>query len=154
MHRHIKRVNQALTKVLNALNTNKETLALCLDLSRAFDSVKYDILFKKLESYGFRGMALKLVSSYLDCRRQCVVAADGFGGTLASSMRLVRRGVPQGSILGPLLYILYSNELPGVTCHHTVQYADDTTLIFDIEGTSSADAEMERALTLLKIWFD
>ncbi|KAH1006889.1 hypothetical protein HUJ05_007580 [Dendroctonus ponderosae] len=126
-------IYQALVKVIDALNS-------------AFDSVKHDILIHKLQNYGFRGIPLQLMKSFLTNRNQCVIGSDGSGGTISSQMQLIQRGVPQGSILGPLLYILYTNELPEIADHHTVQYADDTTLIFNLNNTSTSEVGIDTAL--------
>ena len=93
---------------------NDEVAAVCfLDMSAAFDIVDHNILIQKLEIYGFDSGMLKWISSYLEDRYQCV-SIDG----CLSRLKLVQHGVPQGSILGPLLYILFTNELPEVVHSH------------------------------------
>ena len=113
-----------------------------VDLSKAFDSVNHEILLKKLERYGVRGVSVQLVRSYLSNRTQSVVELDNQGNLICSEKIEVKKGVPQGSILGPLFYILYTNELPSVTEDYMVLYADDTTLIF---------AEDDRDLLLRRV---
>ena len=80
-----------------------------LDMSAAFDIVDHSLLLSKLDLYGFDSGMLTWVSSYLSSRSQCV----SIDGTL-SKLQYVPHGVPQGSILGPLLYILFTNEIPEV----------------------------------------
>ena len=138
----IRAIYQALSKVLNSLNSNRTTLAMLVDLSKAFDSVNHEILLKKLERYGVRGVSVQLVRSYLSNRTQSVVELDYQGNLICSERIEVKKGVPQGSILGPLFYILYTNELPSVTEDYMVLYADDTTLIF---------AEDDRDLLLRRV---
>ena len=97
---------------------------LFLDLRKAFDSVDHQILLRKLESYSIRGTSLALFKSYLNGRSQmCVV--DG----AVSSPQPVTCGVPQGSILGPLLILLFINDLPNFLTHSTPGlFADDTNI--------------------------
>ena len=80
-----------------------------LDMSAAFDIVDHSLLLKKLSMYGFESDMVDWISSYLSDRVQCV-SIDG----CVSKLQHVQHGVPQGSILGPLLYILFTNELPEV----------------------------------------
>ena len=82
-------------------------LVVLIDLKKAFDTVDHQILLRKLELYGIKGQALTLLKSYLTNRKQKCQIKNSF-----SSERLIKCGVPQGSILGPLFFLLYVNDLP------------------------------------------
>ena len=93
------------TIATNAIN-NQCTIAAYIDLSKAFDCLQYDKLFKKMECIGFDSRTLDWFKSYLSDREQCV----DVNGTL-SDWQTVNLGVPQGSILGPILFLIYVNDI-------------------------------------------
>ena len=110
-------------KLLNNINDGKITCSMFLDLKKAFDSVDITILLKKLYHYGFRGPAFNLLKSYLTDREICTKV-----GCNISKLCNIEHGVPQGSVLGSLLFSLYVNDLPNVSNFETTLFADDTNL--------------------------
>lgn len=111
-------------KISAAMENNEYSLGIFLDLAKAFDTVNHKILCTKLEHYGIRGKALEWFISYLHNRYQQVIC----NGTL-SKLRLIEIGVPQGSILGPLLFLLYINDLPNSSSIlHYILFADDSNV--------------------------
>ena len=111
-------------KISDALEKGEYVLGLFLDFSKAFDTVNHQILFKKLEYYGVRGTALSLFKSYLENRTQYVE----FNG-VQSEKECIKCGVPQGSILGPLLFLIYINDLALVSDKlFSLLFADDSNM--------------------------
>ena len=95
-----------------------------LDLTKAFDTVNHGVLLHKMENFcGFRGLALKLIQSYLSNRKQYTNMEN-----CKSDLTKIECGVPQGSSLGPLLFLLYVNDLPLASQFDTILFADDTFL--------------------------
>ena len=111
-------------RIHKEIDENKIPFSVFLDLSKAFDTLDHDILLHKLQYYGITGTTLDWFRSYLTERYQYV----DYNGA-SSSMKLLTTGVPQGSILGPLLFIIYMNDIHTVSDNlNFTLYADDTTL--------------------------
>ena len=121
------------------MNSGSMTGVVLIDLRKAFDTVNHDILLTKLQDIGASGLTLKWFKSYLSGRYQKVSFKDSLSDALE-----VSTGVPQGSILGPLLFILFIDSMSKVTSHGKISmYADDTTL--SVKGTDAR--EISRKLT-------
>ena len=115
------------------LDLKKIPINLYLDLSKAFDSLSHEILLRKLQHYGICGAAINLMASYLKNRKQ-FVQFDGY----KSDMKTICNGVPQGSILGPLSFLVYINDFPNASkVFNFLMYADDTTLYCCLEDIKS-----------------
>ena len=112
-------------KMREALDEGKFAAGICIDLQKAFDTVDHKILLKKLEYYGVRGVANKWFESYLSNRKQ-FVCINGFN----SNEIIMNYGVPQGSVLGPILFLIYINDLhKALRFSSTRHFADDTNLL-------------------------
>ena len=139
----------ALTYIYKHVDKNLKVAGLYFDLSKAFDTLNHGLLLSKLEAYGIRGTCLNLIKSYLTDRTQMVCINSG-GKNYFSETVKVEQGVPQGSILGPLLFILYVNDLiNGFDAEMVCQYADDTSVLLlglamsDLsDGCSQASVKM------------
>ena len=110
--------------ILENCSKKQVSCILFLDLKKAFDTVSHKILLKKLEYYGVKGVALKLFESYLTNRKQMTVI-DG----CESVLDIIEWGVPQGSVLGPLLFLIFINDIPHASDLATWLFADDTALV-------------------------
>ena len=139
-----------LDKIFNALNNdqNHYSLAIFIDLTKAFDTVDIDILLYKLNHYGFRGKSNDWFKSYLTNRLQFTSIRG-----VNSSPKELSCGVPQGSILGPLLFILFINDLPYATNFFNILYADDTTLQMSSNDLCELFHLANIELTKLADWF-
>ena len=134
-------------KLISNLDKKLNSCAIFLDLAKAFDSVSHEILLRKLQCYGIRGKALQLFKSYLSGRSQFVKLADA-----ESSLMNIVFGVPQGSILGPLLFLIYINDLPDATNFYVKLFADDTFLCAQHEQFSVLESEVNCELEKVFGW--
>ena len=120
-----------------------------MDLSKAFDTLNHEILLDKLSYYGIRGKANDWFRSYLNNRNQFVTFND-----VHSKMCMITTGVPQGSILGPLLFLLYINDIYNSSqLLHFILYADDTNIFFSCESIQNLCTTVNSELKCVMQWF-
>ena len=139
----------SLTEMIrHALDNSNFACGIFIDLQKAFDTVSHDILLKKLEHYGIRGIANNWFKSYLSNRQQ-FVSINGF----KSRHQGMEYGVPQGSVLGPLLFLVYINDLHKAVKYSTVHhFADDTNLLVTNKNLEIVQKRLNHDLKHLSNW--
>ena len=135
-------------KIRKALDAGDLACGIFIDLQKAFDTVNHDILLNKLEHYGLRGTSNCWFKSYLSNRKQFV----SINGT-NSSVKHISHGVPQGSVLGPLLFLIYINDLHhAIKYSHSYHFADDTNLLNISSSMKKIQKQVNIDLKLLFKW--
>ena len=133
-----------MTSLYDNINDEKHTALLLLDLKKAFDTVDHKTLFTKLEHYGICGQTLDLFAYFLTNRFQCVSLENH-----QSNLKKISYGVPQGSVLGPLLFNIYFNDIStSVSCTPRL-FADDTCLIVDDKNINDLHKKITIEITSL-----
>ena len=132
----------------NSLNENLFSINVFIDLSKAFDTINHKILLGKLEKYGVRGHALKFIKSYISDRKYRVKLGDCYSTSSVSNI-----GTAQGSVLAPLFFLIYVNDLPKfIDKCFPIFYADDTTLCFKSNSLQYAINECNNELVKFSKW--
>ena len=137
-----------INNISSAVDRNETTLGIFLDLSNTFDTINHEILCQKLQHYGIRDTALAWIKSYLDDRTQFVQF-----GSHRSYPRKISCGVSQGIIIGPLLFIIYINDLPNVSSlTQSLLFADYTSIFCSHKDANHLVSIVNNELAKITIW--
>lgn len=132
------------------MDESKPGLCIFLDLAKAFDTVSHPLLLEALEDIGVRGIAHSLLADYLHNRKQFVKI-----GSSISSQRIISYGVPQGTVLGPLLFSIYINNLLTLdTCGKITSFADDTVILYTADTWAALKNKVENDFCHIIDWFN
>ena len=136
-------------QIVSAIERKCFSLGLFLDLTKAFDTISHQILLKKMHCYGIRGVPNDWFKSYLSDRQQYVQLQNS-----CSSSKSINFGVPQGSVLGPLLFLIYINDMPTIsTIMDYILFADDTTALFNSASLDDLFSTVNTETSKLQSWF-
>ena len=142
-------ITKLLDKVVHSLSEKNHIIALFMDLSKAFDTIDHNILLRKLYNYGIRGVAWSWIKSYLSNRQQYVLIDD-----VKSPISFINCGVPQGSILGPLLFLIYINDIVNSSSVLSfILFADDTNILLAHKNLRELINIMNLELKNVSSWF-
>jgi len=139
--------------ILSSLNKKQVVAGLFSDLSKAFDSVNHSVLLQKLSYYGVRGIYLNWFESYLTNRRQKVIIST-HGGNYSSNWETANSEVPQDSVLGPLLFVIYINDFPYII-HQIAKpiiYADDTSILVHAANVMELQVKISDSIYHINEW--
>ena len=147
-------IGELLGNIVKNQQLGKNTISIMLDLSKAFDTLQHSVIYKKLELYGIRGNCLEWFKSYLTNRSILVKCIDQTGKKILSDKFPVEYGTPQGSCMGPLIFLVFCNDL----YHHlqfmeSIQFADDTTLYMGHKSLKYLKFCLETDLMTIRDWF-
>ncbi|KAK9879321.1 hypothetical protein WA026_004174 [Henosepilachna vigintioctopunctata] len=148
-------IYEFIANIVHALEDSDIAIGLFLDLSRAFDSLNHGYIFKKMEQYGIRGTSLEWFKSYLHFRTQ-TVSINTDTSEVNSETLPIEFGVPQGSILGPIIFIIFINDLSDkLTNNHVsvINYADDTNILLRSTNCFEATQLTMNTLSQANEWF-
>lgn len=147
-------ISELMGNVIKERDKGNFTVSLFLDLSKAFDTLEHEVLLKKLEIYGIRGITLDWFKSYLTNRKLRAKCNVGLGNFELSQNFNIEYGTPQGSCLGPLLFIIFCNDIHlHLTYLSCIQFADDTTLYCSGKSLDLLEFSINYDLEHVADWF-
>jgi len=138
------------------MNNNLKTGGIFCDHQKAFDCVNHKILLDKLEFYSIEEKFKTLIESYLTCRYQKVIFNNNMNNNNSSKWELIKNGVPQGPILGPLFFLLYINDLPKIITNNNsmVLFADNTSLLITDSNDLDFNININQSFHNIISWFN
>lgn len=143
-------IAELLNNVYSAVDNSLPNVSIFLDLKKAFDTVNHKLLLKKLELMGIRGITLELFKSYIEGRSQKTIVNN-----CSSDEKIVKCGIAQGTSLGPILFILYINDIFNLSLHgKLISFADDTVLFLEATSWSIVETLATDDMKNIKIWLD
>lgn len=144
-------IHELVENINNNFNDDRKCIAIFLDLAKAFDTVSHNILLNRMQSLGIRGLSYDILKNYLEDRKQFVKINDKL-----SDAGIIKIGVPQGTVLGPILFLIYINSLTLLQNQEItiISYADDTVLVFSDTSWEKVNIRASIGLCTVKKWLD
>lgn len=144
-------------EAINLINNKKYAIGILIDMSKAYDRVQHNILIKKLHGIGIRGQSLEWIKSYLQDREQQVEIKHY--NKKASQIQTIRSdrittnaSIPQGSVIGCLLFLIYINDLPKILNDHCTLFADDVSILTSCEDSTTINEKLLKIIEIVKNW--